>query len=373
MIAINLTNPLTISLLIVFFLIIIYYLVIFVRLAFYKAKKNNAYPPASIIIVAKDESYNLKKNLPFICEQKYPSEYEILVVDDNSTDDTEDIICNFKNKYINLNYLKLENNIINSYRGKKFPLSIGIKNSKYEYLLLSDADCKPTSDLWLMKMMESYAPNTELVLGYGKYEQRKGFLNILIRWDTFIHSVMYFSAALWGFPYMGVGRNLSYKKELFFKVKGFANHMHIMSGDDDLFIKEAANKKNTNICIDPQAHTVSRAPLTLKKYFLQKQRHFQSSTHYKLGATIYLGLMHLLEISFPILIILQIVLLKSYLLPLSIFIFKAIIQILILYKINNNLKEKNLVILSPILDFLNSGILLIIYIISIFKKENKWK
>jgi len=116
--------------------------------------------------------------------------------------------------------------------------------------------------------------------------------------------------------------------------------MHIISGDDDLFIKEAANKKNTTICIDPQAHTVSRAPLTLKKYFIQKQRHFQSSTHYKLGATIYLTLMYLLELLFPIFIILQMVLLKSYLFPLSIFIVKAIIQILILYKINNNLKEK---------------------------------
>lgn len=371
--AIFLTNPLTICLLIVIFLIIIYYLVIFVRLAFYKAKGNNTYPPASIIIVAKDESYNLKKNLPFICEQDYPDAYEVLVVDDNSTDDTEDVICHFKNIYSNLSYLKLDNNIINPYRGKKFPLSIGIKNSKYEYLLLSDADCKPTSDLWLMKMMESYTPETELVLGYGKYQQKKGFLNSLIRWDTFINSVMYFSAALWGFPYMGVGRNLSYKKELFYKVKGFANHMHINSGDDDLFIKDAANNKNTAICIDPQAHTISTVPNTLMKYFIQKKRHFTSSSHYKLSATIYLGLMHLLEILFPILIILQIVLLKSYLFPLSIFLFKALIQILILYKINNNLKEKKLILFSPILGFVSSLVLSIFYIISIFNKKNKWK
>ncbi len=371
--AIFLTNPLTICLLIIFFLIIIYYLVIFVRLAFYRPKINNTYPPASIIIVAKDESLNLKNNLPFICEQNYPVAYEVLVVDDNSTDDTEDVICHFKNIYPNINYLKLDNNIINSYRGKKFPLSIGIKNAKHEYLLLTDADCKPASDKWLMKMIESYSQDTEIVLGYGKYEQKGSFLNSLIRWDTFIHSVMYFSAALWGFPYMGVGRNLSYKKELFFKVKGFANHMHINSGDDDLFIKEAANNKNTAICIDPQAHTISKVPNTLKKYFIQKKRHFRSSSLYKLHASIYLGLFHLLEILLPLLIILQIVVLKAYLFAICIFILKVVIQILILYKINHNLQEKKLILFSPILDFVSSLVLSIFYIISIFNKKNKWK
>jgi cellulose synthase/poly-beta-1,6-N-acetylglucosamine synthase-like glycosyltransferase len=300
MMTIYLHNPLTISLLIVFFLLLLYYLVIFIRLAFYKKTVNKKYPPVSIVIVAKEEGFNLKNHLPLICEQRYPNQFEVLVVDDNSTDNSEDIICELKYKYSNLNYLRLDNKMFEIYKGKKFPLSIGIKNTKFDYLLLTDADCKPASDLWLMTMMEAYSDKTEIVLGYGKYEKTKGFLNTLIRWDTFFHSVMYFSAAIWGFPYMGVGRNLSYKKELFFRVKGFTNHMNLMTGDDDLFIKDAANKDNVSICIDHKAHTISKAPKSLNKYFIQKKRHFKSSSYYKIVPQIYLTLIHCLQIAFRV-------------------------------------------------------------------------
>src|SRR6185312_2609594 len=145
---------------------------------------------------------------------------------------------------------------------KKFPLSMGIKSSRYETLLLTDADCVPASEHWIQLMQNGYREGTEIVLGYGAYNKAEGLLNKIIRFETFHSALQYLSYALAGMPYMGVGRNLSYKKELFFNNKGFSSINHIPGGDDDLFINMVANKRNTTIVIDKDAHTLSEAAPT---------------------------------------------------------------------------------------------------------------
>jgi hypothetical protein len=139
-------------------------------------------------------------------------------------------------------------------------LSIGIKSSKYEVMLLTDADCTPASDLWIQKMQDAYRDGVEIVLGYGAYKKQKGFLNKLVRFETFHTALQYLSYALAGMPYMGVGRNLSYRKELFYRVKGFSSINHIPGGDDDMFINKVSTKKNTAIVVDKDAFTLSESP-----------------------------------------------------------------------------------------------------------------
>ena len=165
--------------------------------------------------------------------------------------------------------------------GKKFPLSIGIKTAKYEIVLLTDADCVPASELWIEKMQETYDDDTEIVLGYGAFHKKKGLLNKLIRWETFHTALQYFSYTLAGKPYMGVGRNLSYKKTVFFRHKGFSAHNNILSGDDDLFINNAATKKNTKINIDKDAFTLSEPVKSWGQWVKQKTRHYSTGKHYK--------------------------------------------------------------------------------------------
>ena len=106
-------------------------------------------------------------------------------------------------------------------------------------------------------MQSGYEPGIEIVLGYGAYKKYPGILNKLIRFETFHTALQYFSYALAGKPYMGVGRNLSYRKEAFLRNKGFSAINHIPSGDDDLFINMIATKTNTAIVIDKEAHTLS--------------------------------------------------------------------------------------------------------------------
>ena len=270
---------------------IFYYTWFFSRIAFYKQKQKtrSQQHPVSVIICARDEDENLARNLPGVLVQSYPSTYEVVAVNDNSVDDSKYILQELKKTFKSLNVVELtqEAKLIS---GKKYPLSIGIKESRHEVLLLTDADCVPASEFWIQKMQDAYDDNIEIVLGYGAYHKRPGILNKLIRFETFHTALQYLSYALAGIPYMGVGRNLSYKKGLFFRNKGFSSINHIPSGDDDLFINKVATKNNTAITIDPEAVTRSIPKRTWKEWRNQKSRHYTTAKYYKPKHKFLLGL-----------------------------------------------------------------------------------
>ncbi|MEP7166254.1 MAG: glycosyltransferase [Ferruginibacter sp.] len=264
------------------FIQLFYYLFFFCRLSFYKekAKTNSRTNAVSVIICARDEAENLAKNLPGSLVQEYKTTHEVIVVNDNSFDESKYILEEFKRTFKQLQIVELTQEA-KMIPGKKFPLSIGIKSSKYEILLLTDADCVPASEHWIDSMQNVYDDATEIVLGYGAYYKKKGFLNKLIRWETFHAAIQYLSYALAGTPYMGVGRNLSYKKTIFFRHKGFSAHNNIPGGDDDLFISAAANRRNTRINIDKDSFTLSSPPITWSQWLAQKKRHYTTSKYYK--------------------------------------------------------------------------------------------
>ncbi len=197
--------------------------------------------PVSVIICARNEDENLTEFLPKILTQEYP-EFEVIVVNDCSWDNTETVIDEFARIFPNLKKISIKEDE-NYKHGKKFAVLVGIKGAKYENLVFTDADCYPSSNTWLKEMASGFTSKKEILLGYGAYIKTHGFLNKLIRFDTFTIALRYLSAGMKGKAYMGVGRNLGYKKSLFFKHKGFSSHYHINSGDDDLFVNEAATKK----------------------------------------------------------------------------------------------------------------------------------
>lgn len=247
--------------------------------------------PVSIIICARNEEENLRENLRYVLEQDYPN-YEVIVVNDCSIDQTEQVIDEYYTQYPDklrkVNVPESEN-----YKhGKKMAVFIGIKHAKYEHLVFTDADCRPASKDWLKIMSSHFDNEKEIVLGYGKYKTEKSFFNRLIRYDTLIIALQYLSCALKGNAYMGVGRNLAYTKSLFFKNKGFANHYHLASGDDDLFVNETATATNTSVCTDKKAFTISEPPLIFKHWLLQKSRHISTYHLYKPQHKWMLGWIH---------------------------------------------------------------------------------
>lgn len=321
---------------------IFYYLCFFSRLAFYKPpqKLQSQEYPVSVVVCARDEAGNLVKNLPGILVQEYATTHEIIVVNDNSTDETKYILEEFKKSFRNLNPIELTQEA-KMIPGKKFPLSVGIKSARHEIILLTDADCTPASEHWLYKMQEGYGLTTDIVLGYGAYSKSKGILNRLIRFETFHTACQYFSFALAGMPYMGVGRNLSYKKDMFLRNKGFSSINHIPGGDDDLFINKIATSKNTAIVVDPQAHTLSEAKKTWGDWIRQKQRHYTTSKYYKPRHKFLLGLYAFsTALVYPLLVVSAIF--YCWWLALAVFGLRLLVQAVIWYKAMRKLNESDL-------------------------------
>ena len=236
-------------------------------------------PPVSIIICAKDEAENLRKFLPFVLEQEYP-EFEVIVINDGSTDETAELL-----RDLCVDYPRLRTTFVpvgaNNVSTKKLGLTLGIKASKYEFLLMTDADCMPEDKTWITRMMRNFTRETDFVLGYGAYLQKKGFLNHLITYDTLFIALQYMGMASVRKPYMGVGRNLAYRKETFFAQKGFASTLHLSSGDDDLLVNKASNPWNTRIEIASDSITWSEPNKTFNGWLYQKERHLSVSTFYK--------------------------------------------------------------------------------------------
>lgn len=268
-----------------------YYLCFFRRVAFHrpKAKEHSQQHPVSVVICARDEDENIARNLPGVLVQNYTTTHEVIVVNDNSLDDTKYILAELQKTFRKLQIVDLTQEA-KMIAGKKFPLSIGIKEAKHEIVLLTDADCVPASEHWMFKMQDAFHEGTEIVLGYGAYHKLPGFLNKAIRFETFHTALQYFGYALSGKPYMGVGRNLAYKKDLFFRNKGFSSINHIPSGDDDLFINRVATKNNTAVVIDPEAFTLSTPKQTWKDWRKQKNRHYSTGKFYKTSHQFLLGL-----------------------------------------------------------------------------------
>lgn len=349
-----------------------YYLFFFKRLAFYKKKElNKSCPPASVIICARNEEDNLVKFLHFIFEQDYP-EFEVVVVNDCSFDNTPDILKELAKKYANLKIVTIPESINHSH-GKKVALMLGIKGAKNEHLLFTEADCKPNSKYWLRNMMQHFTSETEIVLGYGAYEKQSGFLNKIIRFDAFTNALQYLSFALAGKTYMGTGRNLAYKKSLFFKMKGFASHYHIESGDDDLFVNQAATKSNTKIEIDVDSHTVSRVKKTFKDWVFKKVGQGKTFKHYNPKSKFLIRMLRLSQYLFYSTFITLLILQFEPIFVLSFFTLRLSIQIIIFNKSMSLLSEKDLLLFLPIIEFILLILYPLIVILNLFTKKNKWK
>ncbi len=362
--------------LIAFAIQMIYWLFLFSKLAFYKKKKDNFQkkegPSVSIIICARNEEKNLQANLDRILNQNYHS-FEVIVVNDESSDSTDNILLNFNIKYPILRSVSLKNKPKGS--GKKFALAQGIEAAKHQVLLLTDADCVPNSNNWITEMMNHLDDQTEIILGYGPHTTAKGILNKWIRYETLNTATHYFSFALAGIPYMGVGRNLMYKKELFRKAGGFNDHAHLLSGDDDLFINKVATSKNTRIALTPESFMYSDGKQSWKEYYRQKARHLTTGKHYTMKHQILLGMYTLSHFLYYIGGIALLILNFSTIFVVVVLIYLVRMSIIILWyrAIFKKLQDSRLLYWVPLFDFGTLLYYLIFSPVLMTGNTNRWK
>ncbi len=358
-----------------FFLLIqiFYFVFFFFRLAFHKEQKidSQSLPPISIIVAARSEAHNLVEFLPYLFEQNYP-EFEVVVVNDRSWDDTKEILKAFQLKYSNLHVVNIEETNHKS-NGKKMAVTLGIKGAKYEHLALTDADCKPVSQNWLMSIgMKFQNTDTKIVLGYSPFKKEKGFLNSLIRFDGFWVALQYLSFAKAGKPYMGVGRNLAYTKNDFFKIGGFKKHYNLKSGDDDLFVNEIANHRNTAVVLNEDSHVQTLPKTTWEHWSVQKKRHFTTAPLYKFSHRFWLSLWPLSLGLFYISVVLLLVLNKFLLITLVLLAVRTLFLILTFTRAGKWLGQKDIVWLAFFYEGLFLFIYPFLYLTGNNRKSEKW-
>jgi cellulose synthase/poly-beta-1,6-N-acetylglucosamine synthase-like glycosyltransferase len=353
---------------------ITYYLLLFGKFSFSKIRnKNVGLLPVSVIICAKNEASNLKKNLPYLADQEY-SEFEIVLVNDNSSDKSLEIMKNFQkeisavNKSVKVITIDKENA-----KGKKNALSIGIRASKFDHLLLTDADCKPISKNWIRQMSSCFSSEKSIILGYGPYRKIEySVLNKIIRFETLFTAIQYFSYSITGMPYMGVGRNIAYKKKDFIEAKGFESHSEIISGDDDLFINEIANSQNTEICFSKDSFTVSEPKTNFKAWIHQKRRHITTASHYKKTHKLLLGLFYISQFLFWFLAVILLFLNYNLIFVNLLIIIRFLVWYPVIVRSANKLDEKDLIRYAPIYEISIIFIQLYIFFKNKIAPPNHW-
>jgi cellulose synthase/poly-beta-1,6-N-acetylglucosamine synthase-like glycosyltransferase len=237
-------------------------------------------PPVSVVICARNEAENLARFLPDVLRQDYPS-YEVVVVNDCSEDNTDEVLGSLVREYphLKISFIQKDTGFTHA---KKLAILIGIKAAKNELLVFTDADCRPASPNWLREVAATAGgENTDIVLGYGAYIREKSLLNSYIRYETMFIAMQYFGMSMAGKPYMGVGRNMAYRKGFFFESGGFGPHNHIISGDDDLFVNRNARADNCGLMLSHDSFTLSVAAGSVREWIKQKRRHLTAAAYYK--------------------------------------------------------------------------------------------
>ena len=334
--------------------------------------KSKKHIPVSVIICAKNEAENLEKNLPYVLNQEY-SNYEVVLINDGSSDQTLKIMKQFEAKYDVIKIVDVRTNEA-FWGNKKYALTLGIKASKNDFLVFTDADCRPNSSLWLQHMSSKFSNEKAVVLGYGAYEKkRSSILNLLIRFETILTALQYFSYAKLGIPYMGVGRNMAYTKELFFNNNGFNGHMSVKSGDDDLFINEVADKNNVALCFVKDSFTISTPEESLKDWIRQKRRHVSTSRLYKLQHKLLLSLFYFSQLTFWILGILLLIIAYNWIWVVSLIALRFTVQLLSFTLAAKKLDDLGLVYFAPVLELFLITTQLSIFSANLMATPKHWK
>ncbi|MDH6357665.1 glycosyltransferase [Parabacteroides sp. PF5-9] len=360
---------------------LLYLSVTYARPLRFKRKKKNkpvdevAFPPVSVIVYAKNESENLRKHLPVLLTQEYP-EYEIIVVNDGSTDESDDILKMLEQEHKNLYHTFTPENVKYLSR-KKLALTLGIKAAKHDILLFTEADCLPLSPNWIASMATNYTTETSIMLGFCAYGKYKGFLHKLIAYDNLVNGLQAISAALSGTPYTGDGRNLSYKKELFFANNGYQKSLNLHAGDDDLFVNQVATKRNTRITYNPESIMQMSKIERFNRWKEMKVSRAATQHHYKGGMLFFYRLNDLFFLLFALAVFFSIYVgvTGNWLIAVFaalLYLLRGVVKSTIFHKSAKILQQKTVTKWLFFLDYALPAFNLYVYIYRMFRGKNDY-
>lgn len=352
---------------------LLYYVLFFARLGFVRSSGfiPEGLPPVSVIICAHNEAENLKRFLKVVLIQQYP-QFEVILVNDASTDNTIDVMVDFYTRNTNVRIVNVTAQEKKGYAGKKYALKKAMELARFDTVVLTDADCRPATTHWLSHLAGSYMSGTGIVLGYSPFEKQPSFLNKFIRYENVVTAMQYLGFAKAGLPYMGVGRNLSYKKELFYTTDVLDKNRTLPTGDDDLFVNAVARRTNTEVCLHKDSFTYSASPKTFTGWLQKKRRHLRSGFKYKAHHQLLLFVFALSGLLFYTGALTLAVTAFAPALTAIVFAAFLCLKLLLTFKVYQKLQSTDLFLLSPILDVFYTIYLLFVFFLLLLKPKNNW-
>ncbi|MXN91630.1 glycosyltransferase [Flavobacterium sp. Sd200] len=351
---------------------LVYYLGIFGKFSF--AKPQAITPKrlsVSVVVCAKNDAEKVKELIPVLATQNYP-DFELVLIDNASSDETLDVFEEFEKQYANIRLVKVENNEA-FWGNKKYALTLGIKAARKDYLLFTDAHCYPTSPDWILSMTSQFTLNKTIILGYSAYEKTKSFLNKIIRFNAIITATQQFAWAKLGKPFTGDGRNLAYKKDEFFKRNGYINHMSIPTGADALFVNDAATKKNTAVCYAPESFTYSKAQKTFAEFIKEKRRAAFTASFFKPLDRFVVKLFTFFQVAFFVLAIVLLALQYNWMFIVPVIAIRYIAAWITVAQSAARLNEKDAAYWFPVMEIILIFTQLYVYIANLTSKPVHWK
>ena len=346
---------------------LIYYVLFSSVLWKQKKANNSSTPPISVIIFAKNCASYLEKNITYFLNQKYPN-FEILLVNNASFDETDDVIEQLKEKHPQLKIVDVENNEA-FWGNKKYATTLAIKAAKYEHLLFTEANCVPKSEFWIAEMSKLFSEEKTIVLGYKKLILGNNFTSYLIRFQHVLLTIQGFFAAKSLTPFMAFGENYGFTKNDFFRVKGFVNHIKIRDGKDDLFVRDAAQKNNASYQLSSESFIECETNYTFKSWFLEQRKKNILQKQYKLKHRFFLNFFMFTKVGFYALAT-YLFFVYSYQILLPIVLFYLLFKAIVMGLATKKLGEISVFFLSPILDILLIFIQISIFIANLISKPN---
>ncbi|HZK06854.1 MAG TPA: glycosyltransferase [Bacteroidales bacterium] len=349
---------------------LIYFWLVFVRLAFYKKTFEVAdETPVSIVIMANNQYRDVNENLAAFLEQVH-RRYEVVLVVDNSEDGTMELMDEFTAKYPHLRIVELTQSL-NWFSGRKFPLSLGIKSAYSDLILLTDINCCPANEQWISEMTAAMQPGREIVLGYASWRTTSR-INKWLRFTAFYDALLYLSMALSGIPFKGIGRNLSYTRELFYRNKGFSAHYTINAGDDELFVNKTATRKNVSVQISAGSRIDQVRPYSFRRWLISEKKRLGMRHYFKTGHRVLIETYTLSLFLFYTLLAALLLLKAPWISVAAIFALRFISQLILFGLIQKRLHEKNLLLLTPFFELFLLLIGFFIRLRLLFSRKRKW-
>ena len=349
---------------------LIYFWLLFVRLAFYKKTfEETEEKPVSVVIIANNQYRDVNENLAAFLEQAH-RKYEVVLVVDNSEDGTMELAEEFTAKYPHLRIVELTQSL-NWFSGRKFPLSLGIKSAYSDLILLTDITCRPANDHWITQMTSAMQPGREIVLGYSSWRTTSK-INKWLRFTAFYDALLYLSAALSGIAFKGIGRNLSYTRELFYRNKGFSAHYTIIAGDDELFVNKTATRKNVSVQLSAASRIDQVRPVTFRQWLQSERARWRIRHYFKPGHRLLIETYNVSLFLFYAILTALVILKAPWISVAAIFALRLISQLILFGLIQKRLHEKNLLLLTPFFEILLLLIDFFIRLRLLFSPKRKW-